>query len=90
MVQVGMPPVIGIIGGSGIYDIDMENARWQKIASPWGEPSDDVRRGEIGGHFQVRERLTLFILLLLVGNDVIERRKPRASGDHKQTRDQAR
>src|SRR5215211_4097865 len=41
--------VLGVIGGSGIYDFDMENARWETIASPWGEPSDQVRRGEIGG-----------------------------------------
>lgn len=41
--------VLGIIGGSGIYDIPMENARWEKIHSPWGEPSDAVRRGEIDG-----------------------------------------
>lgn len=41
--------VLGIIGGSGIYDIPMENARWEKISSPWGEPSDAVRRGEIDG-----------------------------------------
>ena len=41
--------VLGIIGGSGIYDIAMDNARWERIASPWGEPSDDVRRGEIEG-----------------------------------------
>ena len=41
--------VLGIIGGSGIYDIPMDNARWETIASPWGEPSDDVRRGEISG-----------------------------------------
>ena len=41
--------VLGIIGGSGIYDIDMDGASWQTIASPWGEPSDQVRRGEIGG-----------------------------------------
>ena len=27
----------------------MDNARWETIASPWGEPSDDVRRGEIDG-----------------------------------------
>ena len=32
--------VLGIIGGSGIYDIEMEDARWEDIASPWGEPSD--------------------------------------------------
>jgi 5'-methylthioadenosine phosphorylase len=41
--------VLGIIGGSGIYDLPMENARWEQIASPWGEPSDAVRRGEIDG-----------------------------------------
>ena len=41
--------VLGIIGGSGIYDIPMDNARWEAISSPWGEPSDAVRRGEIGG-----------------------------------------
>ena len=43
------PSILGIIGGSGVYDIDMDNARWETIASPWGEPSDQVRRGEIGG-----------------------------------------
>lgn len=41
--------VLGIIGGSGVYDIEMDNARWESVASPWGEPSDQVRRGEIGG-----------------------------------------
>ncbi|MCX7350195.1 MAG: S-methyl-5'-thioadenosine phosphorylase [Alphaproteobacteria bacterium] len=41
--------VLGIIGGSGIYDLPMDNARWEKITSPWGEPSDAVRRGEIDG-----------------------------------------
>jgi 5'-methylthioadenosine phosphorylase len=41
--------VLGIIGGSGIYDIPMDNARWETITSPWGEPSDAVRRGEIEG-----------------------------------------
>ncbi len=41
--------VLGIIGGSGIYDLPMDNARWEAIASPWGAPSDDVRRGEIDG-----------------------------------------
>jgi 5'-methylthioadenosine phosphorylase len=40
--------VLGIIGGSGIYDIDMDDARWETIASPWGEPSDQLRRGKIG------------------------------------------
>ena len=41
--------VLGIIGGSGIYDLPMENARRERIASPWGEASDEIRRGEIEG-----------------------------------------
>src|SRR4029079_7005150 len=41
--------VLGIIGGSGVYDIDVNDARWETIASPWGEPSDQVRRGEVEG-----------------------------------------
>jgi 5'-methylthioadenosine phosphorylase len=43
-------PVIGIIGGSGIYDIDgLENKKWRKVATPWGDPSDDVLEGTLGG-----------------------------------------
>ncbi len=35
--------VLGIIGGSGVYDIaGLENARWERVASPWGEPSDEL------------------------------------------------
>ena len=46
----GMPPVIGIIGGSGVYDIDgLEGAAWAPVASPWGEPSDQLLRGRIAG-----------------------------------------
>lgn len=41
--------ILGIIGGSGVYDIEMENARWERVRSPWGEASDEVRRGEIAG-----------------------------------------
>ncbi len=41
--------VLGIIGGSGVYDIEMDNARWKSVKSPWGKPSDQVRMGEIGG-----------------------------------------
>jgi len=42
--------VLGIIGGSGIYDLPgLANAREQRIASPWGEPSGPVRIGEIAG-----------------------------------------
>ena len=42
--------VLGIIGGSGIYDLPgLENAREEAIKSPWGEPSSAVRRGTIAG-----------------------------------------
>jgi len=42
--------VLGIIGGSGIYDLPgLENAREEAIRTPWGEPSAPVRRGTIGG-----------------------------------------
>ena len=40
--------VLGIIGGSGIYDLPgLENAREEAISSPWGEPSAAVRHGAI-------------------------------------------
>ena len=42
--------VLGIIGGSGIYDLPgLENTREEAIASPWGEPSSPVRHGSIAG-----------------------------------------
>ena len=41
--------VVGIIGGSGVYDLPgLRNARRQRIETPWGEPSDDLLFGEIG------------------------------------------
>ncbi|HGG65071.1 MAG TPA: S-methyl-5'-thioadenosine phosphorylase, partial [Rhodobacteraceae bacterium] len=42
--------VIGIIGGSGVYDIDgLQNAIWQSVDSPWGKPSDDILTGTLDG-----------------------------------------
>jgi 5'-methylthioadenosine phosphorylase len=42
--------VLGIIGGSGIYDLPgLEKVRARKIKSPWGEPSASLRVGEIAG-----------------------------------------
>ena len=50
MAVSGTPPVIGIIGGSGVYEIDgLENTRWERVASPFGEPSDDLLIGELDG-----------------------------------------
>lgn len=39
--------VLGIVGGSGVYDIEMDEARWERVESPWGEASDAARRGNI-------------------------------------------
>jgi len=43
-------PVIGVLGGSGVYELDgLENARWEKVESPFGAVSDELLLGEIGG-----------------------------------------
>ena len=41
--------ILGIIGGSGVYDVPMDNARWERVTSPWGEASDALRFGEVDG-----------------------------------------
>ncbi|HVE05539.1 MAG TPA: S-methyl-5'-thioadenosine phosphorylase [Rhizomicrobium sp.] len=45
-----MRSILGIIGGSGVYDIPgLEKARWKKIKSPWGQPSDALLFGTYKG-----------------------------------------
>ncbi len=40
---------IGIIGGSGLYAIEMlTDARWRKVDTPWGLPSDELLFGRLG------------------------------------------
>ena len=42
--------LIGIIGGSGVYDIDgLTNTRWTKVDSPFGRPSDELLFGDYEG-----------------------------------------
>lgn len=42
--------VLGIVGGSGVYEIPgLDNPRWQRVESPWGEPSDELLFAELGG-----------------------------------------
>jgi 5'-methylthioadenosine phosphorylase len=42
--------VLGIIGGSGIYDLpELEDVHEEAISTPWGEPSANVRHGTIAG-----------------------------------------
>ena len=39
---------IGIIGGSGVYNLDgLENSNWIKVKSPWGKTSDDILTGNL-------------------------------------------
>jgi 5'-methylthioadenosine phosphorylase len=41
---------IGIIGGSGLYEVDeLEDAQWIRVESPWGTPSDELLIGRIMG-----------------------------------------
>ena len=43
-------PVIGLIGGSGLYDIDgLEEREWRRVETPWGEPSDLLLFGRLAG-----------------------------------------
>ncbi len=45
-----MDTMIGIIGGSGLYDIEgLEDAKWVTVETPWGEPSDQVFTGTLNG-----------------------------------------
>ena len=42
--------MIGVIGGSGLYEIDgLEGAAWQAVDTPWGNPSDEILTGTLGG-----------------------------------------
>ncbi len=41
--------VLGFIGGSGLYDIALDDAEWVSVESPFGTPSDDILVGERDG-----------------------------------------
>ena len=39
---------LGIIGGSGIYDIEgVEDSKWEKVSTPFGDPSDKIFTGKL-------------------------------------------
>ena len=45
-----MDTVIGIIGGSGVYQIDgLQDAGWITVTTPWGAPSDQILTGRLDG-----------------------------------------
>ncbi len=50
LVSVLSDPKVGIIGGSGYYEMDgLEDKKSLKIETEFGPPSDDVVTGRIGG-----------------------------------------
>jgi len=50
MSEAAPTPTIGVLGGSGIYELEgLENAHWEKVASPFGEPSDEILIGHLAG-----------------------------------------
>jgi 5'-methylthioadenosine phosphorylase len=43
--------VIGIVGGTGLYELDgLTDRKWQRIDSPFGRPSDELLVGTLGEH----------------------------------------
>lgn len=43
-----MQTMIGVIGGSGVYDIDgLEGAEWRRVDTPWGPASDEILFGRL-------------------------------------------
>ncbi len=43
-------PVIGVIGGSGLYDIEgLADRQWHQVETPWGLPSDELLFGNLDG-----------------------------------------
>ena len=49
-----LKPILGVIGGSGVYEIDgLKNKQWKKVNSSFGEPSDELLFGELNGHQMV-------------------------------------
>ncbi len=54
MIEPGTPPVVGVIGGSGVYDIaGLTNTEWRRVESPFGAPSDELLFGELDGQAMV-------------------------------------
>lgn len=48
--SASITPVIGLIGGSGLYDIDgLQDREWRHVPTPWGEPSDQLLFGTLAG-----------------------------------------
>jgi len=41
---------LGIIGGSGLYNMEgLEDSKWVKVNTPWGSPSDEILKAKLKG-----------------------------------------
>jgi len=40
---------LGIIGGSGLYSMEIENPNWLSMDTNWGQPSDQILKGTLSG-----------------------------------------
>lgn len=40
---------LGLIGGSGLYGLALEDATWREVDTPWGPPSDAILTGTLDG-----------------------------------------
>ena len=50
MAEARGAPVVGVLGGSGVYEIDgLRDPRWEKIESSFGSPSSALLVGELDG-----------------------------------------
>ena len=50
MINTAETPVLGIIGGSGLYEIDgLSDTHWENVETSFGAPSDDLLFGELDG-----------------------------------------
>ena len=50
MAELATPPVVGVIGGSGVYEIDgLEDISWRRMETPFGAPSDELMFGTLDG-----------------------------------------
>jgi 5'-methylthioadenosine phosphorylase len=48
--HTSVPPMLGVIGGSGIYDVEgLSDVRWEAVDTPFGSPSDELMFGNLDG-----------------------------------------
>jgi 5'-methylthioadenosine phosphorylase len=48
--HASVPPMLGIIGGSGIYDVEgLSDVRWEAVDTPYGSSSDELMFGTLDG-----------------------------------------